>query len=142
MQISCTVTIFLLYSTIHLHVPCKSEILNCGCTAQFVSDLVGNPKHRFSCDADEITQYDCIYIECMSEERHCQYQWKLSQIASKQEPNKTHKHMSTSNSWHIYILLLLSFSKSSQYELIKIICLYHGCFSECSQVLREVLLKH
>ena len=26
----------------------------CGCTAQFVSDLVGNPEDRFSCDAAHI----------------------------------------------------------------------------------------
>ena len=32
----------------------KLEINFCGCTARFVSDLVGNPEDRFSCDTAHI----------------------------------------------------------------------------------------
>ena len=32
----------------------KSEIIYCGCTARFMSDLVGNPEDRFSYDAAQL----------------------------------------------------------------------------------------
>ena len=40
----------------------KSEISSLyGCTAQFVSDLVGNPKDRFSSDAAQISLFLIVY---------------------------------------------------------------------------------
>ena len=45
----------------------KSEIIKppaifCGCTAQFVSDLVGNPEDRFSQNEAHIMKYDFLMM--------------------------------------------------------------------------------
>ena len=43
----------------------KPPAIFCGCTAQFVSDLVGNPKDRFSCEAAHLS-YDTSVIQRIS----------------------------------------------------------------------------
>ena len=61
-----------IFATIYIQYIQNTQLLAfvCGCTGQFVSDMVGNPVYRFSRDIHRIVTEACMTVHIMPESRH------------------------------------------------------------------------